>query len=95
MKIQMRIKKGYPGQGQEDKNMIKKGYPKLRKNQGRIKKGYPGQGQKDKKRIKKPLFLIPCCGSKILIFIGRGIEPENVCFVGGTTDKSQWLHKLF
>ena len=21
--------------------------------------------------------------------IGRGIEPENVCFVGGTTDKSQ------
>ena len=47
--------------------MIKKGYPKLRKNQGRIKKGYPGQGQKDKKRIKKPLFLIPCCGSKILI----------------------------
>ena len=27
--------------------------------------------------------------------IGRGIEPENVCFVGGTTDKSQWLHKLF
>jgi len=32
MKIQMRIKKGYPGQGQEDKQMIKKndkeGYPK-------------------------------------------------------------------
>ena len=27
--------------------------------------------------------------------IGRGIEPENVCFVGGTTDKSQWLHKFF
>ena len=27
--------------------------------------------------------------------IGRGIEPENVCFVGGTTDKSQWIHKLF
>ena len=41
MKIQMRIKKGYPGQGQEDKKMIKndikkKGYPKLRKNQGHI-----------------------------------------------------------
>ena len=57
MKIQMRIKKGYPGQGQEDKQMIKKhakkGYPKQRKNQGRIKKGYPGQGQKDKQNDKQ------------------------------------------
>ena len=24
-----------------------------------------------------------------------GFESENVCFVGGTTDKSQWIHKLF
>ena len=27
--------------------------------------------------------------------IGRGIEPENVCIVGGTTDKSQWIHNFF
>ena len=33
--------------------MIKKGYPKLRKNQGRIKKWC--QGQEDPKRIKKGL----------------------------------------
>jgi len=53
--------------------MLKKGYPKLRKNQGRIKKrikkGYPGQGQKDKKRINQPFFLTSVCGSKILINI--------------------------
>ena len=71
MKIQMRIRKGYPGQGQKDKKndkkWLKKGYTKLRKNQGRIKKGYPGQGQKDKKGIKEPLILTPFCGSKILI----------------------------
>ena len=32
------------------------------------------------------------CGTCILC---RGIKPENVCFAGGTTDKSQWIHKLF
>ena len=62
MKIQMRIKKGHPGQGQKDKQndkklltimILKKGYTKLRKNQGRIKKGYPGQGQKDKQNDKQ------------------------------------------
>ena len=29
------------------------------------------------------------CGKCIIV---RGIEPENVCFVGGTTDKSQWIY---
>ena len=39
MKIQMRIKKGYPGQGQEDKQMIKKMLKKDIQNRGKIRGG--------------------------------------------------------
>ena len=37
-----------------------------------------------------------CMSARCWTYIsGKGIKPENVCFVEGvTTDKSQWLHKL-
>ena len=32
------------------------------------------------------------CGKCIIVRGIERIEPENVCFVGGTTDKSQWIY---